>query len=174
MKIFRLNFFNTKWIIYFLGLALLFSCQEKEQKPDQKDTNTKYTDSLYQLQVDLNQVSLNEEATEIALTWEDYMATQTELEQWQDYQFTEILSNTDNLQSVTDSLRISVPKKFNNKPIQSRLKTLSTQANMLNLYVDKSDDHQAMYQQAQTIITTFIGLKRQMNEVFIEEFKIEE
>ena len=102
------------------------------------------------------------------------MATQTELEQWQDYQFTEILSNTDNLQSVTDSLRISVPKKFNNKPIQSRLKTLSTQANMLDLYVEKSEDHQAMYNQAQSIITTFVGLKRQMNEVFIEEFSIEE
>ena len=173
MKNFRLNLFYAKWIMPFLGLALLFSCQQKEQKPDQKKTNAKNIDSLYQLQVDLSQVSLNEEATEIALKWEDYMATQTELEQWQDYQFTEILSNTDNLQSVTDSLRISVPKKFNNKPIQSRLKTLSTQANMLDLYVEKSDDHQAMYNQAQSIVTTFIGLKRQMNEVFIEEFRIE-
>ena len=158
----------------FLGLAFLFSCQEKEQKPNQKDTHSKNIDSLYQVQVDLSQVSLNDEATEIALAWEDYMATQTELEQWQDYQFTEILSNTDNLQSVTDSLRINVPKKFKNKPIQSRLKTLSTQANMLDLYVEKSEDHQAMYNQAQSIISTFIGLKRQMNEVFIEEFRIEE
>lgn len=174
MKNFRLNFFNTKWIMSFLGLALLLSCQQKEQKPDQKDSSQKNIDSLYQIQVDLEQVSLNEEATEIALAWEDYMATQTELEQWQDYQFTEILSNTGNLQSVTDSLRISVPEKFNNKPIQSRLKTLSTQANMLDLYVEKSEDYRAMHNQAQSIIATFVGLKRQMNEVFIEEFSIEE
>ena len=174
MKNFRLKFFNAKWIVSFLGLALLFSCQENEQEPDQKDSSAKNIDSLYKVQVNLEQINLNEEATDIALTWEDYMATQTELEQWEDYQFTEILSNTDNLQSVTDSLRISVPKKFNNKPIQSRLKTLSTQANMLDLYVEKSEDHQAMYNQAQSIIATFIGLKRQMNEVFIEEFSIEE
>ena len=174
MKIFRLNFFKAKWIISFIGLALLFSCQEKEQKTDQKDNNAKNIDSLYQFTVDLDQVNLNKDAAEIAVAWEDYMATQTELEQWEDYQFTEILSNTDNLQSVTDSLRISLPKEFNNKPIQSRLKTLSTQANMLDLYVEKSDDHQAMYNQAQSIITTFVGLKRQMNEVFIEEFSIEE
>jgi len=174
MKKFNLYFSKLKWKAPFLVLALLLSCQEKEQKPNQKNSVSKNIDSLYQVQVNLNQVNLNEEATEIALAWEDYMATQNELEQWQDYQFTELLSNTGNLQSVTDSLRIGIPKKFNNKPIQSRLKTLSTQANMLNLYVDKSDDHQAMYQQAQTIITTFIGLKRQMNEVFIEEFKIEE
>jgi len=174
MKNFRLNFFYVKCLVSSLGLICIISCHKEEQKSDQKDTDSKNIDSLYQVQVNLNQVNLNEEATEIALAWDDYMATQNELEQWQDYQFTEILSNTDNLQSVTDSLRISVPKDFNNKPIQSRLKTLSTQANMLNLYVDKSEDHQAMYNQAQSIIITFIGLKRQMNEVFIEEFNIEE
>lgn len=161
-------------MVPFLVLALFFSCQEKEQKPEPKAAQSKNIDSLFKVQVNLEQINLNQEATEIALAWKDYMATQTELEQWEDYQFTEILSNTDNLQSVTDSLRISVPKAFNNKPIQSRLKTLSTQANMLDLYVEKSEDHQAMYNQAQSIISTFIGLKRQMNEVFIEEFSIEE
>ena len=157
-----------------MGLALWLSCETREKNMSSQDKRTGKIDSLYQLRLDLDQVSLNNKAAEVAVAWEDYMATQTELEQWQDYEFTEILSNTDNLRSVTDSLRLNLPDVFTNKPIRSRLKTLSSQAQMLDLYADKSEDHQAMYQQARSIVATFVGLKRQMNEVFIEEFSLKE
>ena len=165
---------NSKYLMCFLGLICLIACQKDKKSSTGQNKETKDLDSLYQLRINLDKVSLGKKPTEAALKWEDYMATQTELEQWKGYQFTEIISNADNLQSVTDSLRLEIPEKFNNKPIQARLKTIATQADMLDLYVRKSENHQAMYRQAESIIASFIALKRQMNEVFIKEFSVEE
>ena len=47
----------------FLVLALLFSCQEKKQKPEPKAVQSKNIDSLFKVQVDLEQINLNQEAT---------------------------------------------------------------------------------------------------------------
>ena len=173
MKIIDVNPINLK-LVLLTGMFLLLACQENDKESGKKIRDTKNIDSLYQLEVDLNEVELNDEATEIALEWDHFMATQTELEQWKDYSFSEVLSTTENLRSVTDSLRMKVPKAFDNKPIQARLKTLSSQADMLELYVRKSDDDRAKYLQARSILTTFVGLKRQMNEVFMEAFTIDE
>ncbi len=173
MKIIDVNPIILK-LVLLTGVFLLWACQENDKESEKKTTETKNIDSVYQLEVDLNEVELNDEATEIALEWDDYMATQTELEQWKDYSFSEVLSTTENLRSVTDSLRLEVPEAFKNKPIQARLKTLASQADMLDLYVRKSDDNRAKYLQARSILTTFVGLKRQMNEVFMEAFTIDE
>ena len=173
MKITDGNPLNLK-LLLLTWVFLLGACQEDNQESRKETTDTKNIDSLYQLEVDLKEVELNDEATQVALEWDHYMSTQTELEQWKDYSFSEVLSTAENLRSVTDSLRMKVPKAFNNKPIQARLKTLSSQADMLELYVRKSDDNRAKYLQARSILTTFVGLKRQMNEVFVEAFTIDE
>ena len=174
MKKKRCLLLNSNFLVFFFSLLLLTACNENKKNSDKQNNKPKNLDSLYRLRVNIDSINLGEKATQAALEWEDYMATQTELEQWKGYQFTEIISNADNLQSVTDSLRLEIPKAFDNKPIKARLKTIATQADMLYLYTQKSENHQAMYNQAQSIVMTFIGLKRQMNEVFIKEFSIEE
>lgn len=174
MKKIEFPILSFKFFGVLLLLGILIGCQKNKSTANQETSSSPNIDSLYDIQVNLNNVQLNEKATTAALKWDDYMATQNELEQWKSYKFSEILSNADNLQAVTDSIRIGVPKVFNNKPMQARLKTLASQADMLQMYAAETQDYTTMQQQAVSILQTFIACKRQMNEAFIEEFRIEE
>ncbi|MDR9401399.1 MAG: hypothetical protein RI558_08260 [Psychroflexus sp.] len=166
-----LSSFNFFRILILIGI--LSACQNNDTKSDQPTSAQPDIDSLYSIKVNLDQVQLNEEATTAALKWEDYMATQNELEQWKSYKFSEIISNAENLQAVTDSIRLDIPKVFNNKPMQARLKTLTSQADMLKMYASETQDYRTIQQQAQSILKTFVGCKRQMNEAFVEAFSLE-
>ncbi|MGM0635792.1 MAG: hypothetical protein ACQESK_06970 [Bacteroidota bacterium] len=148
------------------------ACNSNDQNQSQDETeNQSERQQLKELPLSnsATAIGLSEEAKEATENWMHYTSMQSEVERMQDYAVADVMSNASTIKKVADTLQRTIPKKFQNKPIESRLKVLYTKASLLNqLSNQQSPDLMEIKKVAEEIPIDFYNLNIQLNEVFIE------
>lgn len=172
---------KTNYKSYTLLIPILLccfvACKEGAQK---KSTNSlevmNQSDSLLQQAIKFpkKEIPLSEEAQNVAEKWMLYVAMDSEIKRMKNYTLDDVISNAPSILRASDSLLLTLPKKFRSKPIESRIKILHTKASVLNqLSQKKQKNFSKIKEVAEEVPIDFFNLNIQMNEVFIEMPEIE-
>lgn len=165
---------HHKKLICLISILLCFStaCKDDTQqqsKSDLKEMNQK--DSLLQQPIAYpkKEILLSDKAQNEADKWLLYIAMDSEIKRMKKYTLDDVISNAPSILRASDSLLLTIPKKFRTKPVESRVKVLHTKASVLNQLNDKQQkDLEKIKEVAEEVAVDFFNLNIQLNEVFIE------
>lgn len=129
---------KMKFIYSFLLLLVLVSCNDFSDLNAESKKNKQRNEAVFKaISKEWNfvfpvtkpeiQTTLNE--------WKDWRQFQNELEQKPKTSLLAFQMKIENVSKRADSLHLTVPAKYNNPQVRSRLITLDTQLNSLNTYM---------------------------------------
>lgn len=129
---------KMKFIYSFLLLLVLVSCNDFSDLNAESEKNKQRNEAVFKaISKEWNfvfpvtkpeiQTTLNE--------WKDWRQFQNELEQKPKTSLLAFQMKIENVSKRADSLYLTVPAKYNNPQVRSRLITLDTQLNSLNTYM---------------------------------------
>lgn len=129
---------KMKFIYSFLLLLVLVSCNDFSDLNAESEKNKQRNEAVFKaISKEWNfvfpvtkpeiQTTLNE--------WKDWRQFQNELEQKPKTSLLAFQMKIENVSKRADSLHLTVPAKYNNPQVRSRLITLDTQLNSLNTYM---------------------------------------
>lgn len=129
---------KMKFIYSFLLLLVLVSCNDFSDLNAESEKNKQRNEAVFKaISKEWNfvfpvtkpeiQTTLNE--------WKDWRQFQNELEQKPKTSLLAFQMKIENVSKRADSLHLTVPVKYNNPQVRSRLITLDTQLNSLNTYM---------------------------------------
>lgn len=158
---------NFKYFTIIACLGLCLSCQDDSKK---KETSTT---SFYTINLKTDTISIDKlspKALNFTNDWSAYLAIKSEIERIQNSNIGDALNNAENIIRISDSLKTSLPEKFNVPAINSRLKLIETQAKaQQQFFIRKSQDTAAIKESIYKLIQGFSSLNIQINELFIEQ-----
>lgn len=170
MKTKNKAFFLLLCILLFFGI----SCKDKSKQLAESEAEKKERrkmDSLLQqpIRYPENEIKLSEAAQNEAEEWMLYVAMESEIKRMKDYTLDDVVSNASSILRASDTLMQTIPKKFRNKPIESRVKVLHTKVSVMEQLSRKQEkDLDKLKEVAEEVPVDFFNLNIQLNEVYIE------
>ena len=129
---------KMKFIYSFLLLLVLVSCNDFSDLSAESEKNKQRNEAVFKaISKEWNFVfpSTKTEIHTALNEWKDWQQFQNELEQKPKTSLLAFQMKIENVSKRADSLYLTVPAKFNNPQVRSRLITLDTQLNSLNTYM---------------------------------------
>lgn len=154
-----------------LATGILVGCRNADSgSPETTETEqTSHWDEDISLQK-IKEVDLLPETDEQASDWPEFLSAKSEIDKIKSTTRQQFLNDNDNLAQAIFSLNDSIPDIFKNKPIQARLKVLSTLAHVSQQNISRSDrSPELINQDARSIFEAFQNLKIQLNEIFVRQ-----
>ncbi len=127
-----------KFFYSFLLLLVLVSCNDFSDLNAESEKNKQRNEAVFKaISKEWNFVfpSTKPEIHTALNEWKDWQQFQNELEQKPKTSLLAFQMKIENVSKRADSLYLTVPAKFNNPQVRSRLITLDTQLNSLNTYM---------------------------------------
>ena len=127
-----------KFVYSFLFLLVLVSCNDFSDLSAESEKNKQRNEAVFKaISKEWNFVfpSTKPEIHTALNEWKDWQQFQNELEQKPKTSLLAFQMKIENVSKRADSLYLTVPAKFNNPQVRSRLITLDTQLNSLNTYM---------------------------------------
>lgn len=161
-----------------IGLLLLgfFSCGKENNNSDAGLMEDPFEEEKKQaISFPKNIIELSSEAQEITDVWSLYVAMESEIIRMKEYNIQDAMTNSFTILQATDTLQKTIPKRFRQTPIQSRVNVLHAKANVLYQLSEKQiPDVDKIKKTAEEIPVDFYNLNIQLNEVFLETPNFEE
>lgn len=155
-----------------IGLLLLgfFSCGKENNNSDAGLMEDPFEEEKKEaINFPENSINLSEEAKAIAEDWALYVAMESEINRMKEYSIQDAMTNSYTILQATDTLQKTIPKKFRQVPIQSRIQVLHAKASVLYQLSEKQIPNiEKIKKTAEEIPVDFYNLNIQLNEVFIE------
>lgn len=155
-----------------IGLLLLgfFSCGKENKNSDAGSMQGQFEEEKKEaINFSENSINLSEEARATAEDWAQYIAMESEINRMKEYTIQDAMTNSFTILQAADTLQKTVPKKFRQVPIQSRLQVLHAKANVLYQLSEKQVPNiEKIKKTAEEIPIDFYNLNIQLNEAFIE------
>ena len=129
---------KMKFIYSFLLLLVLVSCNDFSDLNAESEKNKQRNEAVFKaISKEWNFVfpSTKPEIHTALNEWKDWRQFQNELEQKPKTSLLAFQMKIENVSKRADSLYLTVPAKYNNPQVRSRLITLDTQLNSLNTYM---------------------------------------
>lgn len=129
---------KMKFIYSFLLLLVLVSCNDFSDLNAESEKNKQRNEAVFKaISKEWNFVfpSTKPEIHTALNEWKDWRQFQNELEQKPKTSLLAFQMKIENVSKRADSLHLTVPAKYNNPQVRSRLITLDTQLNSLNTYM---------------------------------------
>ncbi|SHI73385.1 hypothetical protein [Flavobacterium haoranii] len=129
---------KMKFFYSFLLLLVLVSCNDFSDLNAESEKNKQRNEAVFKaISKEWNFVfpSTKPEIHTALNEWKDWQQFQNELEQKPKTSLLAFQMKIENVSKRADSLYLTVPAKFNNPQVRSRLITLDTQLNSLNTYM---------------------------------------
>lgn len=160
----------------FAVLSLAISCSNKKEETKQ-DTKAKMSAEL-QNKINLDSIrliSLSEKTKKITEDWIMYIALNSEVKRFEEYTLLDVVNNSETIESVVDSLSITVPEVFQTNAVNARIITLQTHAKLLKENSERIEPNTSEIEDLSAKLKLdFNNLNLQLNEVFIiEESSVE-
>lgn len=155
----------------FILIIFLSSCDQKKEDtsslPSQSEIDS--TALAVPLEVTRAEVTLLPEAKEITDDWLAYITAQAEIDNFSSYRVRDIIANATPIAEIMQSLRQTLPEKFNTNAVQTRLSVLYTKAKVLEHMAGKRDPNPAeIAKTAEELPVEFNNFKIQLNELFLK------
>lgn len=165
-----------KIFLVFFALGIL-SCNDTSSEPATIETAVDTTAYSRKLTPPREQVNLLPEARELTGDWLAYITAESEINNFENYSVSDVISNATPIAEIMSSLRETPPERFKVTPVETRLSVLYTKAKILEQKARKRNpDPAEIAAIAEEIPMEFNNLKIQLNEVFqktLEEFEDE-
>lgn len=157
--------------VLIFSLVLIFnSCKEKESEFDTQSED----EAIEALKKETfnfpkTSIGLSPQARERAEEWSLYIAMESEVNRMKEYTIRDVMANSYTILKAADTLQKTIPKKFRQVPIESRIQVLHAKASVLHQLSEKQIPNiEKIKQTAEEIPVDFYNLNIQMNEIFIE------
>ena len=163
----------TKSIFGLSCFLLLISCSQQNQKNTSTPQDRIEQQNLLNKKVDLDTiktVTLSPKTKEFTEDWMMYIALESEINRFQNYNLQDIIANSGTINSVTDSLAETVPSIFDTKAVKSRILNLRTHSELLEEHAQRIAPVPSEVKNLSAKLKfDFRNLNIQLNEVFILE-----
>jgi len=163
-----------RYLISLLSSLFLFlSCNDSKENNLTHEKTKQIQDSVFTT-ISKNWAFVfpkaNPEIENVLSSWKEWHQFQNELEQKPKTSLLAFQMKIENVSSRSDSLYLSIPERFNNPQVRSRMITLSTQLNSLNTYMHLQHIPQKKVNQLiKTVNEEINSVYSQMEEVVIKE-----
>src|SRR6187402_1564431 len=166
---------NNKVMLLFLVILAQFSCKDNDQRLADNLRDAKKKELIFKtIDKGWNFIdsAINSTSEATLSTWPEWRAFMTELAIKPKKTITAFQKKAKTLTTKAVDLNNNIPGQFNTPQIRSRIATLITQVQMLNLYInlDKVSDKKVTQLVAEINIE-LVSLQRQMDKI-VEKSKI--
>jgi hypothetical protein len=163
---------HQNFLFFAFILTVTTACNSGDQNTiENRTTKSEGQDSIMNLKLSYPQkeIKLSPEAEKATENWMLYTAMQSEIQRMKDYNVKDLISNIPSVLRVSDSLMKTVPKQFQTKAIESRIKVLHSKVNVVNQLSKKQQiNYEDLIETANEVPVDFYNLNIQLNEAFIE------
>lgn len=163
-----------KQLLYVFIIILLAGCNQDNGSTAQTETTIDTTAYTRPLNITNEQVILLPEAREVTKDWLAYLTAESEIENFRNYNVNDVISNATPIAEIMESLRHSIPPRFAENAITTRVAVLYTKAKVLE-HLARRRSHQVedIRTTAEELPVEFNHFKIQLNEIFqpsLEDF----
>lgn len=164
---------KLKFLFASLSVLAVFnlavSCSQKKEEP-KEDPSTEFSAEL-QTKINLDSIKpidLSEKTKQVTEEWIMYIALNSEVKRLDEYTLFDVINNSETIETVVDSLSVTVPKVFETNAINARIITLKTHAKLLKENSERIEPKpEEIKDLSAKLKLDFNNLNIQLNEVFI-------
>ena len=161
-----------KRVIFGILLMVLASCVQDSEK-DKTKTKPRETEAFTkEFTVQTAILPLEASAKKYAAKWAAYVVLHNEVKELNTTSVNKLIDNSSAIAQLMESLQSSLPDSLESKPIESRLRVLTTKAKILEQQAHLQNiDPEEIKRITKEIPQDFNNLNIQLNELFIESIE---
>ena len=166
---------NNKLVLLFLVILMQFSCNNNDTRIADQLRDAKKKELIFtNIKKGWNffDTPINETSEATIATWPQWREFMTELAIKPQKKISEFQKKAKTLSTKAMALNFNIPTQFDTPQIRSRIATLITQVQMLNLYINLEDiSDKKVTKLVAEINIELVSLQRQMDKI-VEKSKI--
>jgi len=166
---------NNKLVLLFLVILMQFSCNNNDTRIADQLRDAKKKELIFSnIKKGWNffDTPINETSEATIATWPQWREFMTELAIKPQKKISEFQKKAKTLSTKAMALNFNIPTQFDTPQIRSRIATLITQVQMLNLYINLEDiSDKKVTKLVAEINIELVSLQRQMDKI-VEKSKI--
>ena len=166
---------NNKLVLLFLVILMQFSCNNNDTRIADQLRDAKKKELIFtNIKKGWNffDTPINETSEATIATWPQWREFMTELAIKPQKKISEFQKKAKTLSTKAIALNFNIPTQFDTPQIRSRIATLITQVQMLNLYINLEDiSDKKVTKLVAEINIELVSLQRQMDKI-VEKSKI--